>query len=185
MIEIVEYKRQWPEEFQLLADKVRQRVGASILGLHHIGSTAVPGMDAKDVIDIQISVEDLSLDAEKGLELAGFERVPNLVDHCPFGMTLPDEQLSKRFYRGVTRAANVHVRQIGRVNHRYPLLCRDFLRHHKGAASAYAEMKRQLAKRFPNDVDSYYAIKDPAFDLIMSGAEEWAISSDWSIPDYD
>ena len=61
-----------------------------------------------------------------------------------------------------------------------PLLCRDFLRTHPPTRDAYAEIKRQLVRYFPDDVDAYYDIKDPAFDLFMTAAREWAEWSRWA-----
>lgn len=61
------------------------------------------------------------------------------------------------------------------------MLCRDFLRAHPSTAGAYGEVKRQLARHFGDDVEGYYDIKDPAFDLFMSVAGEWAESSTWAL----
>lgn len=78
--------------------------------------------------------------------------------------------------------ANLHVRVAGRFNQRYALLCRDYLRAQPMAANACAEIKRQLAQRFPGDVESYFAAKDPVFDVIMAGARVWAESVGWEVP---
>ena len=64
-------------------------------------------------------------------------------------------------------------------------LCRDFLRSHPVAAQAYAQVKQQLALRFPDDEDAYYDIKDPVFDIIVEGAEEWALRTNWIQPPGD
>jgi hypothetical protein len=88
-------------------------------------------------------------------------------------------------YNYSARPANLHVREAGRFNQRYPLLCRDYLRSHPMAAEAYGAIKRRLASFFPNDPDAYYAIKDPTLDLLMVGAEDWAISAGWSEPPSD
>lgn len=185
MIEIVSYRPDWPEAYAQLANSIRECIGQKILGIHHIGSTAVPGLAAKDVIDVQITLADLSSDIAAELENAGFELISQPVDHCPPGKKLGAEQLEKRFYKSLTRPANIHVRQIGRFNQRYPLLCRDYLRAHKNAADAYAQIKRELAARFPDDTASYYAVKDPTFDLIMAAAEDWASTIHWMPPPSD
>ena len=67
----------------------------------------------------------------------------------------------------------------GRANQRYPLLFRDYLRAHPLARDAYAIIKQQLARYYPQDENAYYNIKDPVCDLIWSAAEEWAQSTDW------
>jgi GrpB-like predicted nucleotidyltransferase (UPF0157 family) len=73
----------------------------------------------------------------------------------------------------------------GRFNQRYALLCRDYLRTHPGAANAYGAIKIALARLHPNDQDAYYDVKDPVFDVIMAGAEDWAAQTNWSVPPSD
>ncbi|MEI9993205.1 MAG: GrpB family protein [Rhizomicrobium sp.] len=182
MIVIVPYRPEWPAEFRAIAERLRDAGGDAILAIHHIGSTAVPGLAAKDIIDIQITVA--ALDTLR-LPLPGFVRGAPVTDHCPPGLTLPPAELEKRFYKSEARPANVHVRVAGRFNQRYPLLCRDYLRTHRGAADAYGEIKRQLARLVPDDVEAYYDVKDPVFDIIMAGAEDWAASTGWTVPPGD
>lgn len=172
----------WPSEFLALKSLLAQAVpgGAAI---HHIGSTAVPNLAAKDIIDIQVSVDALVDVDPAALEKFGFRQVRGLLsDHCPPAMQLPDAELAKLFFKGTTRAANIHIREKGRFNQRYALLCRDFLRTHPMAADAYALIKMRLAQRFSEDVDAYYDIKDPVFDIIVEGANEWARRVGWVEP---
>lgn len=185
MIAMVPYDPSWPAEFMAIAARLRGALGPSALAIHHIGSTAVPGLCAKDVIDIQVTVADLECPIQTALEAAGFVLGAPRSDHCPPGSALAPEQLEKRFYKQFDRAANVHVRVEARFNQRYPLLCRDYLRAEPRAADAYGEIKRQLARRFADDMDSYYDIKDPVFDVIMAGAAHWAARTAWSPPATD
>ena len=76
---------------------------------------------------------------------------------------------------------HVHVRENGRLNQRYALLFRDYLRAAPTAAAAYGELKRALATSLPNDRDAYTAVKDHACDLIIAGAEQWADRTGWSV----
>jgi GrpB-like predicted nucleotidyltransferase (UPF0157 family) len=185
MIEIVDYRESWPAAFTALGTRLRRQMGDAALAIHHIGSTAVPGLAAKDVIDIQVTVADLNALPVARIEAAGFTLRDIRTDHLPPGMSLPPEELEKRFFAGTERAANLHVRRRGRFNQRYPLLCRDYLRAHPDAATAYAEIKRQLARRFPNDAEAYYDIKDPVFDIIMAAARDWADRGSWQEPASD
>lgn len=186
MIEIVPYRAEWPHEFARLGATIREAVGDHAMAIHHIGSTSVPSLDAKDIIDIQLTVADLDAPIRASLEEARFWMVDRTVtDHLPPGMTLESSELDKRLYGYRGRRVNLHVRQAGRFNQRYPLLCRDYLRTHPLAAQAYREIKRQLARRFPEDMEAYYDIKDPVFDVIMAGAEEWATFTSWSPPPSD
>ena len=138
---------------------------------------SVPGLAAKDVIDVQVTVADL---ADVPAEIAGLEARGVHADHPPPGFAGDPAELAKRFFRhrAPARAANVHVRAAGRLNQRYALLCRDYLRASPAAASAYAAAKRALADHLA-DVDTYADVKDPVVDLLMAGAEAWAAATGW------
>jgi len=185
MIEIVTYRKEWPDEFKLLGAQLRKELGGRALAIHHIGSTAVPGLVAKDVIDAQITVASLDESILTDLLAAGFTKVRATKDHCPPGMTLPDEDLAKLMINGSGRRSHIHIRVEGRFNQRYPLLCRDYLRTHQSVADAYGRVKQELAKYFPDNVDAYYDIKDPVFDVLMSGARDWETITDWTPPQTD
>ena len=183
MIEIVPYQERWPEQFAAFGRRLREAAGADALAVHHIGSTSVPGLAAKDVIDIQITVADFSLPFCEAFEGLGLTFRTIYRDHCPPGLEIAPGQLEKRYFS--SSHYHVHIRIPNRFNQRYALLCRDYLRTHPMAASAYAEIKRQLAKRFPNDVEAYYSVKDPIFDVIMAGGLEWAEATRWQPPPTD
>lgn len=186
MIEIVPYRSSWPGEFAEIGAALRSAVGDLALAIHHIGSTSVPELDAKDVIDIQMTVADLDAPIRSRLEGIGYWIVDRAVwDHCPPGMVLEPVELDKRLYGSSGRRVHLHVRQAGRFNQRYPLLCRDYLRSHPLAAQAYGEIKRQLARYFPENMEAYYDIKDPVFDVLMAGAEDWASVTGWTAPETD
>jgi len=178
-IEIVPYNAAWPTEFQTIANRLREAIGVGALTIHHIGSTSVPGLVAKDIIDLQVGVADLSLPWKKRIEAVGFEEHEHFRDHCPPGMDISPEQLDKRFFRTRGRAANVHIRVAGRFNYRYALLFRDYLRTHPEAAAAYGAVKAEMARHFRDDPESYYTLKDPICDCLMAGAVAWARSGNW------
>jgi GrpB-like predicted nucleotidyltransferase (UPF0157 family) len=168
----------WPAEFRRLGLPLRAALGALALRVDHIGSTAVPGLPAKDVIDIQVTVT--ALDAEAiGAALAplGYTRVLEITgDHLPPGRDDVPAEWRKLYYRPPAgqRPTHLHVRQAGRANTRYALLFRDYLRADAGAAGAYGQIKAALARLHPDDADAYYDVKDPVCDLIMAAAERWA-----------
>jgi GrpB-like predicted nucleotidyltransferase (UPF0157 family) len=176
-VEIVPYSDRWPGEFAQVARRVRAVLGDRALRIDHIGSTAVPGLAAKDRIDIQVSVADLSL--ANPLGGAGFVEFAPAFDHRPPGVG-DEEEWHKRLFTPPDdmRRSNIHVRVEGRPNQRYALLFRDYLREHSAMASAYADLKRRLAAEL-RDVGRYTDVKDPACDLIMVAAEDWAGATDW------
>lgn len=183
-IVIVDYRPDWPDIFARLGEELRQSLGGVALRIDHIGSTSVPGLAAKDIIDIQVTVAGLDDDRiAPGMKRVGaIERFKGTFDHEPPGVSIPEDQRQKWLWhlRRDDVDANIHIRIDGCWNWRYALLCRDFLRAHSGTADAYGEVKRQLAHRFRHDVESYYDIKDPAFDLFMSVSEEWAEWTGWA-----
>jgi GrpB-like predicted nucleotidyltransferase (UPF0157 family) len=111
-----------------LAHTHRRCLGPRALRIDHIGSTSVPGLAAKDVIDIQVTVANLA-DADP-LTVAGFRAQPFLEDHRPPGVKGDPREWQKRFFNFPEgeRRGNVHVRVEGRENQRYALLFRDYLR---------------------------------------------------------
>ena len=114
-IMIVSPRASWTADFISLKPALLRAVPAGSY-VHHIGSTAVPGLAAKDVIDIQITVDDLDQIEVAALGREGFASTKIQNDHCPQGLNLPERELRKRFYRSRGRAANVHVRERGRFN---------------------------------------------------------------------
>lgn len=74
---------------------------------------------------------------------------------------------------------NLHVRQAGRANQRYPILFRDYLRAHPAAAAAYSQVKQALVGHRMDDPDAYYDVKDPVCDILIAAAEVWAHATGW------
>jgi GrpB-like predicted nucleotidyltransferase (UPF0157 family) len=172
------YSERWPGDFARLGRRLRAVLGDRALRIDHIGSTAVPGLDAKDRIDVQVVVADLG-DANP-LGGAGFVEFASVRDHEPPGSDGARDGWQKRLFQSPPeeRPANVHVRVEGRPNARYALLFRDYVRAHPPAAAAYAELKLRLAEEVPG-IGPYTEIKDAACDLIAVAAEEWAASTNW------
>jgi GrpB-like predicted nucleotidyltransferase (UPF0157 family) len=144
------------------------------LRVEHVGSKAVPGLAAKDVVDLQVSVADLDVAAtafDAPLLPQGFRRSPFERDHVPAGRDDDLTGWAKRF--GARREhpdgdANLHVRTAGSPNERVALLFRDWLRPHPSAVSAYAAFKAMLADCVP-DLATYADVKDPVVDVINRG----------------
>ncbi len=177
-IVIVPYDERWPEEFAGIGADMRVALGDLALRIDHIGSTAVPGLAAKDVIDIQVTVR--SLDPETiavALAGAGYALRDDITrDHVPPGATDDPDEWRKLYAQPHAghRRVHVHIRQAGRANERYALLFRDYLRANPAAMAAYSQIKGALARLHPDDADAYYDVKDPVCDLIIDGAERWA-----------
>ena len=182
-IEIIDYQPRWPDEFAQIAATLRRTFGPLALAIY-IGSTSVPGLAAKDVIDLQVSVAalDPAADLQAAVETAGYEMWPRIgADHVPVGIDQPS-LWRKRYAKELDgrRRTHIHIRVRGLPNQRYPLLFRDYLRANPSAAGSYALIKRELAVRHADDVDAYYAVKDPVCDLIFGLPEAlWAAQTGW------
>jgi GrpB-like predicted nucleotidyltransferase (UPF0157 family) len=177
------YSVEWPGEFARVEETLQGALGDIAQRIDHIGSTSVPGLAAKDIIDVQVSVRDL---ADPRL-IPAFERLGATTtditsDHVPRGGQSKPSAWEKRYFRSPAswRPTHLHVRETGRANTRYALLFRDYLRLSAAAAAAYAQIKVALSQLHPNDVDAYYAVKDPVCDLIMDAAEQWANDQGWT-----
>jgi GrpB-like predicted nucleotidyltransferase (UPF0157 family) len=186
-IELTPWQESWAKDFGELADRIRAAGGPSVLRVDHIGSTSVPGMTAKDVIDVQVIVRHLPDERlEDGLLGAGFTRSPGaheLRDHVPDSWDGDPSAWDKRVFRPPTRTrpGNVHVRITGNPNERYALLFRDFLTADSGCRDAWALFKQRLATAV-NTLNEYGQIKDPASDVLMAAAERWAAETGWHPP---
>jgi GrpB-like predicted nucleotidyltransferase (UPF0157 family) len=180
MIEIVTYKDSWPSEFIVIGSALRKGLGKLAVRIDHIGSTSVPGLAAKDIIDIQISVLTLSDEVHQAMSAMGYTRTEIFTDHRPARAAGDEKEWQKWLFGAplLQRRTNTHMRVMGHANQRYPLLFRDYLRAHPATAEAYAELKRRLAQNLA-DPKTYPDVKDPAVDLIYLAAEEWAMAIKW------
>ena len=164
--------------------------------IDHVGSTAVPGLDAKDVIDIQVTVRGLD-DADavgEQLRLAGFPGIEssNFDDPKPaygVGGEADPAVWGKRFHGNADpgRPANVHVRVDGWTNQKFALLFRDWLRADSAVATEYSGIKRRASEAaagitdYSAAIEAYENAKAPWFDVAYRRAWQWAEETNWSV----
>jgi len=182
MIIIKPYDPQWATDFESIRAALSELLGTRVVKIDHIGSTSVPGLGAKDVIDIQVTVQELSPKITQKLVNAGYEHWANITrDHVPAGEAENPKLWEKLFFSQPQgeRRANIHVRVAGNPNQRYPLLFRDYLRAHPHSAQSVEIIKQAIARYHADDIEAYYDIKDPVYDLIWDAAQEWASFTNW------
>jgi dephospho-CoA kinase len=171
----------WPAQFTRLAARIRHALRPAEIRVDHVGSTAVPGLPARDVIDIQVGVGSMAeADAVADrLAEAGFPRYPGQWWDNPRFPTDAD-RWEKRLHGSADpgRPVNLHVRVVGSPGWRYALLMRDHLRADPEQRSAYLRLKQRLVATSP-DVDAYAAGKEPWFDREHERAEAWAAATGW------
>ncbi|UOQ96203.1 GrpB family protein [Hymenobacter sp. 5317J-9] len=176
----------WAQEFAETARRIGGAAGPAILRIDHIGSTAVPGLAAKDIIDIQVTVASLDDIAELTHPLwqAGFRQ--GAFDYDTYhGLPPQSVELRKLYLREPLggRRTHIHVREAGRFNARFALLFRDYLRANDAARDEYELLKRRASEIFPDSIDGYLYLKEPVFHLIYQAAELWAAKRRWK-PDF-
>ncbi|CAM5456913.1 hypothetical protein GCM10010334_25630 [Streptomyces finlayi] len=182
---LVPHSPDWEPRGRALTQDLLAALAPLAVRVEHIGSTSIPGMAAKPVFDLQVSVADLEpVEAAFAGPLAarGFRLSPYRNDHVPAGLDDAPENWTKRLWTrraadGVT-AVNLHVRRTGSPGERFALLFRDWFRAHPEAVPAYARFKQSLA----GVVDStgvYADVKDPVVDLVITVAEPWAAATGW------
>lgn len=176
----------WPRQAALLARRLK-RLDSRVLGVDHIGSTAVPDLPAKDVIDLQLTVaslEDADALADR-LGEAGFPRLPGLWRDTPTP-DLPDPDLwHKRLHCNADpgRAVNLHVRVKGSPGWQYALAFRDWLRANPDVAAAYAAEKDRCAgiHRDDDSTAGYAACKEGWFTTFAAPRLTiWKNDAGWS-----
>lgn len=168
---IVPYDPEWPVLFGRLGADLRRALGDVALRIDHIGSTSVPGLAAKPIIDVQISVASFEpLDAFRiPLEGLGFVHRPDNPD------------LSKRYFREPpgTRRTHIHVFRAGTWSEQIALLFRDYMRAHDEDARRYADLKYRLAARSQSDRRGYVDAKAPFIWETMAKAHRWSQRIGW------
>jgi GrpB-like predicted nucleotidyltransferase (UPF0157 family) len=145
-VDVVPPDPTWPAQYDKVRSRLLAALGDRALSLAHVGSTSVPGLWAKPLIDVDVTVADSSDEGAylPDLEAAGFElrvREPDWEEH--------------RMVRGSDPVANVHVFSAGAVEPRRHLAFRDWLVTHPDDLTAYADLKRQLARRGFTDAMDY------------------------------
>ena len=164
-LRIVPYDPKWPAAFQAEALRLRQALGTLAVRIEHNGSTAVPGLAAKPIIDIQVSVASLEplMAYREPLEAIGYLHVPH-----------PDDSFCPFFHRPSRwpHTHHVHVVATGGAEERRTLAFRDYLRDHSEAATEYEQLKRGLALQLsatnPDSREAYARAKTDFVERIIA-----------------
>ncbi len=153
-VEVVEHNREWRDLFQVESKSVAQALGQSIVAIHHIGSTSIPNIHAKPIIDLLIEVKDINkVDCKNlAMEKIGYEALGE------FGM------VNRRYFRkdnslGI-RTHHVHIFEANSAEIERHLAFRDYMIAHPAEAQQYSNLKRKLAQQYPRDIESYMDGKD-------------------------
>lgn len=157
-IVIVDYDPRWPARFELERGRILGALGAAALRIEHIGSTAVPGLAAKPIVDVLVTVASLADDAElvPALEMAGYE--------------LRVREPAHRMFRTPERDVHVHVSADADPEVERYLAFREVLRCSPDDRAEYERLKRDLATREWNDMNEYADAKGELIRALLVAA---------------
>ncbi len=162
---VVDYDARWPIAYKKEKVEILRVIGDKVVAIEHIGSTAVPGLGAKPIIDIMIAVRHLS-DADQciqPLESIGYEYLPE-----------PETQIPEwRYFRKGPQKAHRHLHMVELTSSfwRRQLLFRDYLRSHSKVAREYYDLKKKLASECGLDRKAYTDAKTAFIQSIVVRAQ--------------
>lgn len=164
---VVPHDPRWTAEFARESPVVAEAMGDVLLAIHHIGSTAIPGICAKPIVDMLAVVRDLSVLEERTgrLEALGYEALGE------FG--IPGRRYFRKDDREGNRTHQVHTFQEGSPQIERHLAFRDFMRVHPDCALEYDALKRRLAELYPADISNYTDGKDEFIREMDARAAAW------------
>lgn len=177
---VEDYSPEWPLIFQGLRSVYIAAFGSMIVDIQHVGSTSVPGLAAKPVIDIDIIIASESSVGEiiRRLEPMGYQHLGEMgiADRHAFKRLSEHTPLDGR--NRTWPVHNLYVCLADSLSLRNHLVLRDYLRAHAGKAKEYGDLKKKLAAQYPQDIDSYIKYKTSFITGILeqSGFDEGALS---------
>ncbi len=157
-VRLIPYTDEWGRLFEEEKSRLQAAVGKYVLDIQHVGSTSIPGMGAKPIIDIGIAVknfEEASI-CIPPIEQLGYEyKGENGIPRRHF------------FAKGNPTTHHIHITEIGSRDWNNQITFRDYLTQHPEIAKAYAELKMELAQRYPTDRESYLEGKAPFIERVL------------------
>lgn len=171
LIQVVEYDPRWPREFETLRSRVCAALGALCIGVEHVGSTSIPGLAAKPIIDLDVVISSWLLfpAVRDALRAAGYVHRGNLEIPGREAFAPPAETYPHHLYVCSVDTPNLH-------DH---LLLRDTLRARPDLRERYAATKREMARLHPHDIDRYIDGKGPVIAEIMAVGRALATFEDF------
>lgn len=166
-VEVVPPDPTWKEKFETEAQQIARVMGENVVAIHHIGSTAIPGIYAKPIIDFLVEVRDIHQTDAHTAEMTaiGYEALGE------FG--LPGRRYFRKNRSPEIRTHNVHTYEVGSSEITRHLAFRDYLIAHPAIAQQYSDLKQQLAQQHPQDIEGYMDGKDAFVKAIERQALVW------------
>ena len=166
LIVVVDYSSNWPILYEQEKQRLLDAVGSDVADIQHVGSTSVPGLAAKPIIDIAAVLRHFppSMILIRALEELGYLYQGEL------GIA------GRHFFRkGMPRTHHLHLVEANSEVWQKQLLFRDFLRAHPESAQRYDTLKRELAVQYSCDRKAYVNAKAPLIAELLAAASEWKL----------
>ncbi|WP_197379592.1 dephospho-CoA kinase [Mycolicibacterium mengxianglii] len=190
---LVPYDPTWPDQAKRVLARLNTACGHRARRIDHIGSTAVPGLDAKDVLDIQVTVDSLDIADElsEALLTAGYPRIESVTEDVakPVGRSTVaefDHVTDERFWRKRIHASadpgrptTVHIRVDGWPNQQFALLFTGWVGANPGVQEDYVALKLRVSAAGHHDTGAYADAKERWFLDAYGRAWEWADTTGW------
>lgn len=169
-VEVVPHSPRWRDAFAAEAKHVAAALGQCVVAIHHIGSTAIPNIYAKPVIDLLVEVKDITeVDGRSSaMESLGYEVMGE------YG--IPGRRYFRKDTREGIRTHNLHAFEAGSAEVARHLAFRDYMVAHPEDAQRYGELKRRLAEEHPQSMDGYMDGKDGFIKETDRRAARWRTS---------
>lgn len=157
-VRLTPYTNKWERLFEEEKSRLQGVIGRYVLDIQHVGSTSIPGMVAKPIIDIAIAVKNFEEASVciKPIEQLGYEyKGENGISRRHF------------FVKGNPRTHHIHMNEIGSRDWNDQIIFRNYLTHHEEIAKEYSELKMVLAQRYPTDRQAYQDNKAPFIERVL------------------
>lgn len=166
---VIPYQESWRDNFEAIKNQLLPVFGDQAIDIMHVGSTAIVGMSGKPTIDVLVIVNNIpDIDAlNEAMAKLGYLALGAYV--APDSRLFAKEENNERF-------VNIHCFERNHPHAQEMILMRDFLQSHPDEAKAYADLKIDLHRRYPNDYKEYRHFKDPYLTKMKARAIEWAES---------
>jgi GrpB-like predicted nucleotidyltransferase (UPF0157 family) len=166
-VEVVPHELKWREAFEVESKSVADALGGNVVTVHHIGSTAIPSIYAKPVIDLLIEVKDIiEVDGKNSaMESLGYEVMGE------YG--IPGRRYFRKDNQKGDRTHHIHAFEVGSDQIERHLAFRDYMLAHPEDAQKYSELKRELARTHPQNIDKYVDGKDEFIKGMDKKAAQW------------
>ena len=171
-VEVVPHNPLWRDAFEFESKHVAAALGENVSAIHHIGSTAIPDICAKPVIDLLVEVRDIEEVDQRSsaMESLGYEVMGE------YG--IPGRRYFRKDNREGIRTNHIHAFESGSSEAERHLAFRDYMIAHPTDAKSYGELKRKLAEEHPEDMDAYIDGKDGFIKEVDRRAAQWRASRD-------